>query len=96
MNKKDKDMIKAGLLGAVWMIGILLIGELTETAGKNYKGAFLIVIWTLAVILYAVLHDYIENLRSSVHERVKAVYAAEMRFIREREAFYKQRDEGNV
>lgn len=88
MNKKnDKAVWAATRLCIVYMIGMFFI--LKKMQG-NVLGFWIWVIWTLAVILYAVISDYIEDMRNSVHERIKEVSEVEMRFLEERKKFYEE------
>ena len=89
-TKKDKDTNAAAALSVVYLLGIVAIAELMD---RRPMAFWICVIWTLAVIIYALIHDYIEDLRASVHERVKAVCHAEMRFLEERKSFYEKMEE---
>jgi hypothetical protein len=89
-DKHNKDILSAVLLSIVWQTVVVLIFEKLDGSPLSF---WLIVIWTLGCVIYALIHDYIENLRSSVHDRVRAVCAAEMRFLAERKEFYKKMEE---
>lgn len=90
--KNDKDANAAAILSAAYIIGSV---ALIKATGQTAKSFWLWIIWTLAVVLYVVIHDYILNLRSSVHEKIKAVCKAEMRFLEERKAFYAETEVKN-
>lgn len=85
MKNDDKSTNAAAILSVVYILGIVAIAELMDMRPQAF---WLCVIWTLAVIIYVLVHDYVENIRESVHKRIKAVFKAEMRFHTEREAFY--------
>lgn len=78
--KNDKDANAAAILGAAYIIGSV---ALIKATGQTAKSFWLWIIWTLAVVLYVVIHDYIMSLRENYHRLVKAVYQSEMRSVEE-------------
>lgn len=78
--KNDKDANAAAILGAAYIIGSV---ALIKATGQTAKSFWLWIIWTLAVVLYVVIHDYIMSLRENYHRLVKAVYESEMRSVEE-------------
>lgn len=87
MKKDDEGVVAATLVMIVYGIGMMIILKKFE---GDPAGFWIWVIWTLAVVLFVVLHDYIEDTRNSVHDKIREVSRAEMRFLEERKKFYEE------
>ena len=86
MKRDEKAAIIAG---TIYLVGLFSIVKLFRDTAPviAFTGA---IIWTLLVILVGVTQDKIEKERKALHDKVKAVCHAEMRFIEERKAFYEK------
>ena len=67
------------VLLTVWLIIFAVILACVPNAVAAFFGS---IIWTLAVVIYALLSDYIEDIKESVHKQAKAVYRAQMEFLK--------------
>lgn len=67
------------VLLAVWLIVFFAIAKCVSNAVAAFFGS---IIWTLAVVIYALVSDYIEDIKESVHKQAKAVYRAQMEFLK--------------
>ncbi len=81
------------ILLTVWLLVFAVILKCVPNAVAAFFGS---IIWTLAVVIYALLSDYIEDIKESVHKQAKAVYRAQMDFLEEREKYYAERANRNV
>ena len=66
------------VLLTVWLIIFAVIACIPSDAAAFFGS----IIWTLAVVIYALLSDYIEDIKESVHKQAKAVYRAQMEFLK--------------
>ena len=67
------------VLLTVWLIVFAVI---LKYVPNNVAAFFGSIIWTLAVVIYALVSDYIEDIKESVHKQAKAVYRAQMEFLK--------------
>jgi phage-related holin len=67
------------VLLTVWLIVFFAIAKCVPNAAGAFFGS---IIWTLAVVIYALVSDYIEDIKESVHKQAKAVYRAQMEFLK--------------
>lgn len=67
------------VLLTVWLIIFAVILACVPNAVAAFSGS---IIWTLAVVIYALVSDYIEDIKESVHKQAKAVYRAQMEFLK--------------
>ncbi len=81
------------VLLTVWLIVFFAIAKCVPNAVAAFFGS---IIWSLAVVIYALLSDYIEDIKESVHKQAKAVYRAQMELLEEREKYYAERTNRNV
>ena len=81
------------VLLTVWLIVFAVILKCVTNPVVAFCGA---IIWTLACVIYALLSDYIEDIKESVHKQAKAVYRAQMELLEEREKYYADRTNRNV
>lgn len=77
---KDKDTNNAIKLSIVYLAVSAIICEGT---GRQPISFWLWLVWTLLVIVYVLVHDYVLTLRDNYHKLVKAVCRAEMRSVEE-------------
>ena len=80
------------VLLTVWLIVFAVIACIPSDAAAFFGS----IIWTLAVVIYALVSDYIEDIKESVHKQAKAVYRAQMELLEEREKYYAERTNRNV
>ena len=66
------------VLLTVWLIIFAVIACIPSDAAAFFGS----IIWSLAVVIYALLSDYIEDIKESVHKQAKAVYRAQMEFLK--------------
>ena len=66
------------VLLTVWLIIFAVIACIPSDAAAFFGS----IIWTLAVVIYALVSDYIEDIKESVHKQAKAVYRAQMEFLK--------------
>lgn len=78
MNEKDTN--SAIKLSIVYLA---VSGIICEGTGRRPISFWLWLVWTLLVIVYVLVHDYIESVKRNYHELVKAVYQSEMRAAEE-------------
>lgn len=78
MNEKDTN--SAIKLSIVYLAVSAIICEGT---GRQPISFWLWLVWTLLVIVYVLVHDYVLTLRDNYHKLVKAVYQSEMRSVEE-------------
>jgi energy-converting hydrogenase Eha subunit H len=86
MNKDERGAIIASVVYLAVLYAIVKMFQ-DKAPVLAFTGA---IIWTLLVILIGVTQDKIEKERKALHDKVKAVCKAEMRFIEERKAFYEK------
>ena len=67
------------VLLTVWLIIFAVILACVPNDAAAFFGS---IIWTLAVVIYALVSDYIEDIKESVHKQAKAVYRAQMEFLK--------------
>jgi hypothetical protein len=66
------------VLLTVWLIIFAILACIPSDATAFFGS----IIWTLAVVIYALVSDYIEDIKESVHKQAKAVYRAQMEFLK--------------
>lgn len=86
MNRDERAAIIAGVIYLGGLYGIVEAFR-DKAPVIAFAGA---IIWTLLLLLIGVTQDKIEKERKALHDKVKAVCHAEMRFIEERKAFYEE------
>lgn len=87
MKKDDEGVVAATLVMIVYGMGMMVILKKFE---GDPTGFWVWCIWTLAVILFVVVHDYREDRKKARHDCIREVCNAEMRAIDERKRFYEE------
>lgn len=80
-TKLNKAVWAVTILCFAYIAGMMLICKLFQ---GMFIGFFVWIIYTLAVVLYAVVSDKIEDQREANHRLARELNAAQMQLIRER------------
>lgn len=89
-DKQNKAANAVTLLCAGYIAGTMLIGKLFQ---GYLAGFFIWIIYTLTVILGAVIHDKREDRREAQHKRARDLYRYQMQLIRDRELLIIENEE---
>ena len=81
MSKEDKAATAVAILCFGYIAGMMLIGKLFQ---GHQIGFYIWIIYTLLVVLGAVIYDKIEDTREANHRLARELSAAQMQLIRER------------
>ena len=89
-NKQNKAANAVALLCFGYIIGMIIICKLFQ----GYQiGFFIWVIYTLIVVLGAVIYDKREDRREAEHKRARDLYRYQMQLIRDRELLIIENEE---